>query len=75
MPKRITPEEAAFARGFVLALTDFNRMHDDPTGCCDVLNAAGYTIPMLRRRGVEEYDLNEIRTIIRRGQRGSWRPR
>lgn len=65
MGKKLTDDERSFRQGVGLALAELNRMHDQPTMIKDVLLGFGYTVPMLKRAGVDEYDLKELRKCVR----------
>lgn len=63
----MTPDRAGasqFIQGFVIAMTTFNRLHDRPTACAEVLRTAGITLAGARKAGVEQYDLAELRKIM-----------
>lgn len=57
-------ENKLFLRGFAVALADVMRLHGEEVIVRDVLNEAGVTVDQLKRAGVEDYDLREIRTAM-----------
>jgi len=56
-----------FLAGFACALADVNRLCDEPTGCANALQGAGLTLADFIDAGIDEYDLAELRKIIREG--------
>jgi len=55
-----------FIQGAACAIAIINRNHDEPTMCAEALVAIGPTTPdELRAAGVEEYDIEGLRSVFR----------
>lgn len=61
----LSEEDRGFIQGIALAVALVSRMHDQPTIAADVAAEAGYTLADYERAGVDEYDLNVLRTLRR----------
>lgn len=58
--------ENMWINGFGLALAEVNRACDQPSACFEAASAAGLTdIRQFRNAGLEEYDLKELRKILK----------
>jgi hypothetical protein len=64
MAKKITDYDRGFAQGVALALGTLNRNHDQPTMCAEVLEACVFDRRALKRLGVDDYDLNNLKPVF-----------
>ena len=64
MPK-LTEHEKGFRVGFGLALAEAQRHFDNPIMVKDVMEGCGLSVAQLKRAGLEEYDLKELRYCMR----------
>ncbi len=68
--KRSAGEERAFIRGMALALAEVNGQWDEPTMVGQVLRDAGLlSLKQLRKAGVEEFDIDRLRSAMREAQK------
>ncbi len=68
-PRKNKHAQAAFLRGFALALAEINRLFDQPGHVYDVMRAAGVTVKEMRGVGVEEFDLDEVAKCMKSEKR------
>lgn len=54
-------------QGVALALASLHRQHGEPNMVCDVMRSHGLILDDLKRAGVPEYDLYEIRHCLSQG--------
>ena len=60
------PKEAqAFYQGYVLAMANIIRCHDQPSMVIDIMQNDGVTIGLLKRCHVDAYDLKVIRKAFK----------
>jgi len=62
-------ERAAFTRGYACALSDWIRLFNEPSTAAQVLHHSGLTIEILKKSGVEAYDLDLLRAAVGRRTR------
>lgn len=62
---KLTDEERNWRQGFGLALAEVNRMFDQPTIVCSVMEAANMTVAKLKCAGLDDYDVAELRKAMR----------
>lgn len=63
---RSSKEDASWLCGFGLALAEMNRRRDCPSVIIEIMRDAGVSIETLKEAGLDSYDLNELRGVVRR---------
>jgi hypothetical protein len=64
--KKDEMKEDPWMQGFACALATLNRLYDHPGLVEGTLVGSGITIAMLKRAGVEDYDLVELKKCVRK---------
>ena len=58
-----------FTRGYMCAVAALLTMHGESGYVDDLFNANGMTIPQMRKKGVDEYDIKVLRPVIKEWSR------
>lgn len=62
-PRKNRHAEDKWLCGFGLAMAELSRTLGRPSAIKTIMREAGVTIPMLKRAGLDEYDLNELQQL------------
>jgi hypothetical protein len=61
----VSEQDKGFTQGVAICVAEIVRLYDEPTMAEEIALMAGLNLSLCRKAGVQEFDLKELRKVIK----------